>query len=576
MIILSEVLFITPNFNCTVNNEPTGTLLLATLLESAGISAQILPLGKFRMHGESFSQFIGSAEEEILSIHPKILSFYTRCDSYHIDLILAQYVKDHLPDTVVVFGGHQSDLCAYDTLNEFDCMDYICRGEGETTIVPFFSSLLRGEPDLSVPGLAYKEKGAIICNERPKMIDDFSPYPPINYRLALNAGDTVNSAGISVEVGRGCPFSCTYCSTKLFWNRHYRLKSPESIVDEMQSLHDEFGLDTFVFEHDMFTMNRAKVVAICEKIKQLPFPAKWGCSARLDCLDKDLIDTMYDAGLRSLYIGIETGSPRMQKLINKNLKLSSAAEIVNYANQKDIGVMVSMIYGFPEETGEDLSQSLSLWLELLPNKKTSFQWHLLAFFPGTELELKYRSQLTVANRFSNQTGDFGVEECIDMINDHPSIFPQYREYKTALRENTDLLTVFLYVFKQYYPIFEEIYRQHFYNDLYGMYLAWKEYMNDCTGKNSLGELRTSCVQMSEQFIRQFNKFSNEALVSEITRYVIAESNKILTVNAEIYSFLIADLTQCRKLSEFRYGMSVVNRFKDEAGKIVSSIQSIIS
>lgn len=573
---MNDVLFITPNFNCTINNEPTGTLLLASLLDSAGISVRLLPLGKFQQATSSFQDFIEAAVIEICSIAPKILSFYTRCDSYHIDLLIAQRIKDVLPETVIVFGGQQSDLCAFDTLNEFDCVDFICRGEGETTIIPFFSSLLHHTPDLSVPGLAYKKDGRIISNERPKMIDDFSPYPPIDYRLAIDAGDTVNTNGIAIDVGRGCPFSCTYCSTKLFWNRHYRLKSPESIVAEMQSLYDTFGLDTFVFEHDMFTMNRAKVISICEKIKQLPFPARWVCSARLDCLDKELIDIMYDAGLRSLYIGIETGSPRIQKLINKHLDLSAATEIINYANQKDIGVTVSMIYGFPEETGEDLSQSLDLWLKLLPSKKTSFQWHLLAFFPGTELELKYRNELTVASRFSNQTGDFGVDDCMDMINAHPSIFPQYREYRTELRDNTDILTSFLYAFKQYFPVFYEIYQKHFPSALYDMYLTWRAAVGGCSDLEKLGERRAFYVCESSRFIEQYSDIAGSSFVSEIIRYVVTEGAKKDAVSAHVYAFVIEDLLKFKPLSEFRAGTSIVNYNKDTSGKMIRSIRSVLS
>lgn len=572
---MNEVLFITPNFNCTINNEPTGTLLLATLLDSAGISIRILPLGKHKAKNTSFQAFIESTINEILTIKPKILSFYTRCDVYHIDLLIAKRIKAITQDIVIVFGGQQSDLCAYDTLKGFDCVDFICRGEGETTIIPFFSSLLKGTPDYSVPGLAYKKNGEIVCNERPKMIDDFTPYPPINYRLALDAGDTVNPKGIAIDVGRGCPFSCTYCSTKLFWNRHYRLKSAESIVNEMRTLHKEFGLTDFVFEHDMFTMNRKKVISICEQIKQLPFQVRWVCSARLDCLDKELIDIMYDAGLRSLYIGIETGSQRMQKLINKNLKLSAANDIIAYADQRDIGITVSMIYGFPEETAEDLSESLKLWLELVPYKKVSFQWHLLAFFPGTELELKYRSQLTVASRFSNQTGDYGVEECIDMINAHPSIFPQYREYKTELRDDTDILTSFLYVFKRYYPVFITIYQQHFTDSLYHMYSTWRSCVGGLFDSESLDKRRAYYIQSSKSFIEQYFDLNVNPLVADIIRYVISETEQ-KEVSGEIYSFIADDLTQRKPLSEFTRGFSVVNCYRDSNGKYVRNVQWVVT
>ena len=110
----------------------------------------------------------------------------------------------------------------------------------------------------------------------------------------------------------------------------------------------------------MFTFRRKTVYETCKLFREMEFPVRWGCSARLDCIDRELIDEMAASGMEGIYIGIETGSPRMQKLINKNLSLEKAEKTVKFLLDQDIRVALFFMYGFPEETEEDLRKTLDL------------------------------------------------------------------------------------------------------------------------------------------------------------------------------------------------------------------------
>lgn len=565
---MSDILFLTPNMSCKAFSEPTGTLILGTLLKKAGFSVSICPLGRFGKKNDPFEHFLQAAVNYILQSGAKIVSFYTRCDTYHLDIRIAQELKRRNPDLYIVFGGPQSDLCAIDTILKFPCIDFICRGEGEKTVVPFFSSLLQGAPDLSVPGLVCMRDGSVRENPRPEMLEDFSA-SEIDYQLLVDTGDSI-SGGFLLDVGRGCPFSCTFCSTKLFWKRHYRLKAPMEIVEEMRLLHDRFGVSEFGFEHDMFTMDRKKVIEICSEIKKLPFHAGWTCSARLDCVDEELIDVMADAGLRAIYFGIETGSPRMQKLINKNLKLSKAEQIVTHMEQKGLSATLSFIYGFPEETPEDLSMTLDLWLAMKAHKNVSCQTHLLAFFPGTELELKYRDQLTLSSLFSNQTGNLWVNDCMDLIADNPSIFSQYRSLCTPLRESTDRLPVFLNTFSKLSAVFSYLAQTHF-NSIYEMYLDWRTYAEATTLQGKSRRIYAA----ADAFIQQFADDPLFPQMQGICRYLLDKavfseaSNEVVNVNS--YAFRISDLSEAKSLASFSAGSTVVSFSRTPDGKVIESI-----
>ncbi len=438
---MREVVFITPTDSKNVLKESVGPLLLATILRSRGIESHILSFSGFGDPND-FPAFLAEGIRRICEKKPKIVSFYTRSDCYHIMLKMAQAVKAQL-GCPVVFGGPQADIIARQTLEQIPYVDYICCGEGETTVYPFFSSLLRGEPDLSVPGLVYRREGEIVMNPRPALVEDLDTIPLLDYSIFPEDALIDPKLAFPIDVGRGCPFGCTYCSTKTFWGRKYRLKSPARIAQELQYYHDRFGVRHFVFQHDMFTMNKKLVMETCRLIKELPFKATWNCSARLDCIDRELIDIMVDAGLYHIYLGIETGSPRMQKLINKNLSLEGITEGLEYLISKNIQVTTSFIYGFPEETEEDVSQTFALVTELIRMRKVRVQMHRCAFLPGTALFEQYKDQLSPTTSYSDMTGAVGVSECADLFQAHPELFLYFNEYTTELRTKLQHFPVFL-------------------------------------------------------------------------------------------------------------------------------------
>lgn len=465
---MCDVVFLTPNMSGKLGDASIGTLQLATILNEKGVSCQILPYFSF---GDitDFSAFVDNVMNTIEEHSPKVVSFYTRCDVYHIVLRLAQRIKARWENMYVIFGGPQSDITSEETIRQIPYVDYICCGEGEQTIYPFISSLLRGTPDLSVAGLVYRDGDQVIKNPRPKMLENLDDMPFLDYSLLKTKTGLNEKKTFGIDVGRGCPFSCVFCSTKTFWGRKYRLKSPQRICEEMQDLHSKYGATSFKFTHDMFTLNRDKVEETCRRMNELDFKVKWGCSARLDCIDPELIDVMADSGMYGIYMGIETGSPRMQKLINKRLNLDRAVEIAAYLKSKNIQCVTSFIYGFPEETEEDVSQTMALMAKLLNLKTVMVQAHLCAFLVGTELTETYKDALTPAQVYSDQTGTIAIAECQDLIQAHPALFSQMMEYKTELRTKLEFFPQFWQIWQIMQPVYQYISEFYPENRLIDMY-----------------------------------------------------------------------------------------------------------
>ncbi len=567
---MSDVVFITPNFGGLVREEPVGTLLLSTILRNAGIHSDILQFHHFGDPGK-FEQFLSCAVELISQKAPRIVSFYTRCDTYHISLKIAERIKMHLADVYVVFGGPQADLSAHETLQSIPCVDFVCCGEGERTIVPFFSSLLAGTPDLTVPGLVYRSGDNITANPRPELIPDLDALPMIDYSalepLAERQTPGVRSL-FPVDAGRGCPFACTYCSTKTFWGRNYRLKSPERIVAELKYIHDKFGVTGFNFEHDMFTMNREKVLQTCKLLKNIGFPIRWRCSARMDCLDEDLVDTMTDAGMRVLFTGIESGSARMQRLINKNLKLDDIPRMLAYISSKGVEVTASFIFGFPQETQEDFSQTMALMTQLCKIPRVKLQHHLCTFLPGTELTSQYQEQLLRCPVNTYISGDVAVADCEDVIRTHPNLFPQFYEYQTPLREKTRYYPLFFSCWKLLRPVYEYIAANYYPTRLCDMLFDFTKCNETMLGAG----LHYLDVLKQDKFLASFCDDKNYNVLKEVSKFLIWRSQAQVG-HTEVFGFDVQAFKRGTDLSALAETISVVSLVDGKNGRPAIAIRS---
>ena len=562
--IMQDVVFITPNMGGELAEEAIGTLQLATILSNHGINCEVLP---FFLIGSvsDFEGFLSNAMSILADRQPKIVSFYTRCDTYHIDLALARKIKELCKNTYVVFGGPQSDITAEETIRQIPYVDYVCCGEGEHTIYPFFSSLMADKPDVSVPGLVYRCDGKVIKNPRPVLMQDLDHLPLIDYSFFRHSQKKLSTDRyyFPIDVGRGCPFGCTYCSTKTFWGRKYRVKSPERIYQEIKAVRERFGVTHFAFAHDMFTLNRNTVIRTCELLRTLDFPIQWKCSARLDCIDPELIDIMAEAGMERIFIGIETGSPRMQKLINKNLKLDRAVQILSYLKEKGVNTTASFIYGFPEETEEDLSQTLGLIRDLLALKTVAVQAHLCTFLSGTELSDRYISQMTRTEQYSDVTGNFAIEQCRDLIDGHPELFLHMLEYKTDLRTRLQYFKIFLYMWQITQPVYQYLAEQYPQERLIDMYfdfcdanMAVLEEIVDLPSSEWFSRLIAE-----DAFPKRFTEDKNYDIIQDYYRMRVTETSEAVKKGepvSGIFCFPPKEREKDKKLQEYKRCIAVVS------------------
>jgi radical SAM superfamily enzyme YgiQ (UPF0313 family) len=310
------------------------------------------------------------------------------------------------------------------TLEAFPFVDLIVRGEAEETL-PRLIEALAGNRNLApIRGITYREGATVVRSPEAPLIEDLDSLPLPAFHLH---GGMKSCGFIPLELGRGCPFACTFCSTNDFFRRRFRLKSSQRLIEQMNLLEDSYHANSFDLIHDMFTVDRRKVVEFCKALLNSERRFLWSCSARTDCVDSELLDLMYKAGCRGIFFGVETGSDRMQKIIRKNLDLREAAAVVEQTGKTCIEITVSMITGYPEEQPEDLQQTVEFIMKSTRLDHVEPQINILAPLAGTPLLEKYRDQLILDDIFSDMSHQGWHQDPADraLIGSYPTIFSNF-------------------------------------------------------------------------------------------------------------------------------------------------------
>ncbi len=415
-------------------HAPLGVLSLAAVLEQRGLHPEIVDLNRlyydFRRKNENnendFSRFAASYFRERQF---DFVGFSSVCSSYPVTLRIACEVKRQHPDSVVAFGGPQASAVDVATLEAYSPIDLVVRGEAEHTLPQLLEALAQGHRLDDIPGLTFRRDGKIVRTPDGGGITDLDTLPFPAFHLLP---DMETCRFMPLELGRGCPFSCTFCSTNDFFRRRFRLKSPARMLEEMRRVKATYGIDTFELVHDMFTVDRKRVAAFCEALLASSDKFYWGCSARTDCIDEELIELMASAGCRGVFFGIETGSARMQKIIDKGLDLADSAACVRSCSKFKIKTAVSLIVGFPEETKEDLHSTIDFFMDSLRCDHADPQLVILAPLAGTPIQQQHKENLFLDDADSNMSyrgWDQGPKEK-KMIAEHPDIFPNFYSVPT--------------------------------------------------------------------------------------------------------------------------------------------------
>lgn len=556
-IVFVNLLYDTPVSGNASANLPTGILSLATILKKNQYKVKIIDFNYIYKHKilnyvKSVDENIEEMTEYITSFKSKIVSFYTMCNSYHESLMIAKAIKEKKSNIKILFGGPHASLTAKKSMERFEWIDYIGIGEGEKNILQIVDTILNNGCFENIKGFSYRDKKSVKCNFEQNLINNLDELPLLDFSfLDMKALDA-----IPVEIGRGCPFGCTYCSTKTFWKRKFRIKSPERIMEELKIAVNDYGIKKFMFTHDIFTANKNQVIAICNKIIEENLKIQWSCHSRIDTLDKEILEKLARAGCKGIFFGVETGSQRMQKMINKNLKLDKVYEVMDLLKKYNMQIIASFIYGFPEETVNDVRKTLEMIINLRKMKISHVQLFSLAILPGTEIFDKYKGELQISQDVSDISSSYSVKRFYDsLIKDNIDIFPQYFKFNSPTREKLDYLDLFvnnvLPIMDKYFSCTYEKLMVYYTNDILNLFFDFKNVnlhkLMRMRDDKLLYDNITEKLSMIEKYIFTMDDYLEDKTVKEIFKFEL-----------DIFKFMYLE-EKDEKIVQYKYNVYDMKR-----------------
>ncbi len=324
--------------------------------------------------------------------------------------LVAKAVKSFRKDLPVVVGGIHPSVMPEDIISD-ENIDFIVRGEGEIT----FSRLIEALPDgdfNQINGLTFISDGKIVHTPDQPLVDDLDTLPMparhlVNYEGYHQIPDAVFAEPLrEILTSRGCPFQCIFCSARLMSGFKYRYHSPERVLEEVDLLVNKYHARQIAVLDDNFVVNRQRTIDICEGILKRGYHRKvvWTTAARADQVDLELMKLMKKAGFALVSFGIETGVPRLLKLIKKGENMEQIRKAVDEAHQAGLKVRGTLMLGLPTETKED-SRATIEWAK---NLKLDFaKFSLATPYPGTVLfDLAVKAGMDVSDwsHFSSMAG----------------------------------------------------------------------------------------------------------------------------------------------------------------------------
>ncbi|MEE9613353.1 MAG: radical SAM protein, partial [Thermodesulfobacteriota bacterium] len=161
----------------------------------------------------------------------------------------------------------------------------------------------------------------------------------------------------------------------------FRARSPENVVDELEEC-ARMGIHDFLFYDDTFTVNRQRVVAICDGIVRRKLDIGWDIRARVDTVTEEMLRALKAAGCRGIHYGVEAGTEKILEVLNKNIGIGRVKEVFELTRKYDIPILAYFMIGNPTETEEDIHETFEVMKSLNPDY---VHMTILTPFPATRI-----------------------------------------------------------------------------------------------------------------------------------------------------------------------------------------------
>jgi len=350
---------------------PLGLAYVAAAARKAGHNVRILDAYAYRWSWDEFRRKMKTEKVDVIgfSVMTPMKDITVRA----VDICRSSAAK-------IVVGGPHPTAVQHDVFDDMPSIDAAVSGEGEQVFVELLQWWENNEqgkvPDgVIVPDRKFTVATTPDINKLPYPARDLLPNEVYRYIFS-----TRRRVGTMIT-SRGCPFRCSFCDKTVSGSR-WRSRSASSVVDEMQEMVEDYGIEFINIYDDNFTLNRRRVVAICEEILQRGLVVHWKCEGRVDAVDLELLSLMKKAGCQVIAYGVESGNRESLDLLRKDISIEQSIHAFQLMKEAKIKSLAYIILGVPGETIADVQNSIRFCKDIGADYA---QFSSLTAMPGTPI-----------------------------------------------------------------------------------------------------------------------------------------------------------------------------------------------
>lgn len=308
---------------------------------------------------------------------------------------LIRLTRARFPNIPIVAGGEHITATPQFTLMTTPDIDVCVMGEGEETLVELAKAVESSGTFDGIAGLMLRDGDGVRstgARARIRNLDDI-PWPawdlvPIEKYLDNGLGYGVDRGrSMPMIATRGCPYQCTFCSNPEMWTTRWTARDPESVLDEIQLYMDKYGATNFDFYDLTAIVKKSWILQFTRRIleRKMVFTWQLPSGTRSEAIDDEVSRLLFASGCRNMSYAPESGSPEVLKRIKKVVKLDRLEASVVGAVRAGLNVKLNIIMGFPDESREELQQTIRFLARMGFAGVHDMSISLFSPYPGSEL-----------------------------------------------------------------------------------------------------------------------------------------------------------------------------------------------
>jgi radical SAM superfamily enzyme YgiQ (UPF0313 family) len=305
-------------------------------------------------------------------------------------------IKLNFPDTPIIAGGEHITAESYRSMISTPALTACALGEGEETINDLVDALMTGRNLAEVLGIAYFDDGGNYRKTerriRIRNLDDI-PLPsweeiPVENYLAAGLGNgTLQRRTLPMLASRGCPYTCTFCSSASMWGIRWVSRNPKLVVDEIKSYIARYQINHIDFNDLTTVINRKWIIDFCKLLISENLGITWSLSSgtRSEALDAEVLGYMKRAGIERITYAPESGSNKTLQRVKKKVNLENMTHSIRSSVKVGIYSRANLIFGLPDQTVSEALESVGFAIKLCALGMYDIACMCFAPYPGSEL-----------------------------------------------------------------------------------------------------------------------------------------------------------------------------------------------